>query len=123
MSGKLAETIREDHRTDGVANRAGRMQAEEDPAEHDGDERRADRDRRRNPHWELAQVMRCEQEQPLVEAPDDEVERGAVPEAAEAHRRQEVGVPPPLALAVPAERDVEVVTEPTGERHVPAPPE
>src|SRR5438045_6154524 len=36
-------------------------------------------------------------------APDDEVQRRAVPEPAEAHRREQVGVAAPLALSVRSE--------------------
>ena len=46
-----------------------------------------------------------------------------MPEAAEQHRQQQVAVGPQPALAVAAERDVEVVAQPARERHVPAPPE
>ena len=39
------------------------------------------------------------------------------------HREHEVHVGSPLASPVPAERDVQVVAEPAGERHVPPAPE
>ncbi len=56
-------------------------------------------------------------------APDDERPAGAVPEAADQHRQHQVAVRDHLALAVAAERDVEVVAQPARQRHVPAAPE
>ena len=56
-------------------------------------------------------------------SPDHEVPRGAVPEAAEHHDDEQVHVRANATLAVPAERDVQVVAQPRGERDVPAVPE
>ena len=47
----------------------------------------------------------------------------AVPEAAEHHRDNQVAIAPPLPVSAATERDIEVVAQPAGERHVPAPPE
>ena len=57
------------------------------------------------------------------QAPGDERPPRAVPEPAEQHRQEQVAVRDRRAAAAPAERDVEVVAEPAGERHVPPPPE
>ena len=56
-------------------------------------------------------------------APDDEIPRSAVPQAAEQHREEQVEVHAQPPLSVAAERDVEIVAQPGGERDVPAPPE
>ena len=60
---------------------------------------------------------------PLEGPPGDEVPGGAVPEAAERHGQHQVDVGPHPALAVAAERDVEVVAQEARQRHVPAAPE
>ncbi len=59
----------------------------------------------------------------VVEAPEHEGPRGAVPQAAEHHRRDDVHVGAGLARLRPAERDVEVVAQPPRQRHVPSAPE
>ena len=56
-------------------------------------------------------------------APGEELRAGAVPEAAEQHRRHEVARRLQLRAARAAERDEQVVAQPAGERHVPATPE
>src|SRR3546814_20116113 len=53
----------------------------------------------------------------------DERHRRAVPQAAEEHREEEVAIGAAHAVAVAAQRDVEVVAQPPRERHVPAAPE
>ena len=63
------------------------------------------------------------QQQPVNAAPQDEVERGPVPQPAKEHGGEQVEVLPELAVAVAAQRDVEVVLEPGGEADVPPPPE
>ena len=60
---------------------------------------------------------------PWIPPQIDERPGGAVPEPAEQHRQQQVAVREQRALAVAAERDVEVVAQPARQRHVPAPPE
>ena len=59
----------------------------------------------------------------VIRAPEHERPRGAVPQAPEHHRHEDVQVRPELALLRAAERDVEVVAEPSAERHVPPAPE
>ena len=56
-------------------------------------------------------------------APDDERPAGAVPEPADQHRQHQVAVRDDRPLAVASKWDVEVVTEPARQRHVPAAPE
>ena len=55
-------------------------------------------------------------------APDQKRPVGAVPQAAEHHRQHQIARGKQLAAAVAAERDVKVVAQPIGQRHVPAPP-
>ena len=59
----------------------------------------------------------------MPEAPDDERPVGAVPHAAEHHRRHQVDVRALLALPAAAEGDVQVVPQPGAEGQVPAAPE
>ena len=59
----------------------------------------------------------------VQEAPEDERPAGAVPEPAEHHGEHQVHVGARAALAVAAERDVQVVAQPARQRHVPAAPE
>ena len=69
-------------------------------------------------------ARRCaDQEQPLVDAPEDEGPGRAMPEAAEDHRQHQVAVGPQRAAAAAAQRDVEVVAQPVREADVPAAPE
>ncbi len=56
-------------------------------------------------------------------APEDEGPAGAVPEAAEQHGHDEVHVGAAAALAVAAQRDVQVVAQPARQGDVPAAPE
>ena len=58
----------------------------------------------------------------MVKAPDDEVPRRAVPEAAEAEGDEAVGHAPDGAEATTAEWDVNVIADPRAERDVPALP-
>ncbi len=63
------------------------------------------------------------QADPVDRSPGHERPRRAVPQPAEQHRDHHVPVRHERALPVTAERDVDVVAQPAGERHVPAPPE
>jgi len=68
-------------------------------------------------------ALKEQQQQPVNAAPDDEGPGRAVPQAAEQHGEEEIHVCAGVAQAVAAERDVQVVAQPGGERDVPAPPE
>ena len=57
------------------------------------------------------QAMTDEQDS-VVEAPDDERPGGAVPEAAQGHREHQVAARLELAVAAAAQRDVQIVAEP-----------
>ena len=70
-------------------------------------------------HPELVQ----RQSRAVQSAPKDETHRRAVPQSAQQHRQEQVAVGPDAALAVAAQRDVEVVAQPRRERDVPPPPE
>ena len=59
----------------------------------------------------------------MPQAPDHKRGVGAVPQAAQEEHQYQIEVGACLASAVAAQGDVEVVTEPTGQRHVPAAPE
>ena len=56
-------------------------------------------------------------------APDDERPIGAVPQAAQEHGDQEIAVSLCLAVAIAAQRNVEIIAEPRAQADVPAPPE
>src|SRR5438067_209974 len=60
---------------------------------------------------------------PMQRAPEDERPARAVPESAEEHGDHQVAVRAPSSAAIAAQRDIEVITQPTGERDVPARPE
>src|SRR3954452_3322441 len=109
---------------DVVADEAEVLRAEQDPAEDDqveGDE--PAQPAREEPAEAPPARMLHRETRPVVGTPGDEVPGGAVPEAAERHGDHQVGVGPEPPLPVAAERDVEVVTQEAGERHVPASPE
>ena len=63
------------------------------------------------------------QQQAVVDAPQHVVPAGAVPEAREHERRHDVRELAAEAFARAAQRDVDVVAEPRGQRDVPAAPE
>ena len=65
----------------------------------------------------------ADQDQAVVDAPEDEGPGGAVPEAAEDHREHQVAVCPQHAAAAAAERDVQVVPQPLRQADVPSGPE
>ena len=62
-------------------------------------------------------------EDSIVQAPEDKVPRRAVPEAGQKKDDQNIGRRPRRADVGAAERDVNVVANPGGQRDVPAPPE
>ena len=47
----------------------------------------------------------------------------AVPQPADRHRQEQIGVGADVAVAIPAQRDVEIVAQPGRQADVPAPPE
>ena len=55
--------------------------------------------------------------------PKDKTDGGTVPQTAQKHRQQQVEIGAPLALAVAAKRNVEVIPEPRRERNMPPAPE
>src|SRR5215469_12713786 len=59
----------------------------------------------------------------MIAAPDHEIPARAVPQAAEQHRDHQVAVRLQLAMAIPAQRNVKIIAEPTRERNVPPAPE
>src|SRR5262249_28762758 len=70
----------------------------------------------------LPQAVRCESEA-VVQAPEPEVPRRAVPQAAEEHRDRQVHGLHEQAAPPAAQRDVDVVADPARQRDVPALPE
>lgn len=94
--------------------------AEEDPAVEYEEESKGDAVPARG--VEGGSAFEGEQEA-MPAAPEDEVEAGAVPEAAEEHGEHKVEVGAGAAVAIAAEGNVEVVTEPGGKRDMPAAPE
>src|SRR5216683_2677170 len=70
----------------------------------------------RAPHMGDHQVCSVKQ------SPQDKGPCCAVPQAAEQHRDDEIGVPPSLAMTIAAERYVEVVAQPVGQRNMRASP-
>ena len=119
----MNEALQEVHRL------ADARRAEEDPSEVNECERKAPAQKRR----ELARMARFavvpreqvfDQLTHAVDAPPQhERPVRAVPQAGDQERDQQVQPPPALPLAVAAERNVEIIAEPRGQRDVPAAPE
>src|SRR5450759_592633 len=115
---------------EGPADRVG---AEEHPGHADegehGETLESPRPGRRNRHGQTQSLARVgagalEGQADAVHAsPEHERPAGAVPEPGEEERDDEVHVRAAAALAVAAQRDVEVVPQPAGQRDVPATPE
>ncbi len=63
------------------------------------------------------------QQNKVVQAPADKVPVCTVPDAGEQLHHEQVEDLPLQALAVAAQRDIDVLAEPAGKGHVPAPPE
>ena len=106
-----------------VAEQGQVLRAEEDPAEDDqveGDEPAKPAGQQAEPP---VQPVLGREPGALVGAPGDEVPRRPVPEPAEGHRDHQVHVGADPALAVAAQRDVQVVAQEARQGHVPAPPE
>src|SRR5437773_1975540 len=66
--------------------------------------------------------MQC-QTAAMPKSPQNEVPRGPVPQAAKEHRQEEIAVGSPDALAIAAEADVEIISQPARQADVPPPPE
>ncbi len=64
-----------------------------------------------------------DEEHSLVEAPQDEVPRRAMPQTAEDHCQQQIAVRPERAVAIAAEREVQVAAQPVRQADVPPAPE
>jgi len=117
------------HQLDGLH----RLGAEHQPPQTDEVEREEDAGRaappvhpvarglgaRHDRHPELVQRQR----RAVQRAPEDEADGGAVPQSAQQHRDEQVAVGAQFAFAVAAQRNVEVVAQPCGERDMPPPPE
>ncbi len=71
----------------------------------------------------LAHNEQWQEQHGMIGSPADERPVGAVPEAADKEYNQRVAHRLPLAAPASAQRDVDVVAEPGGERYVPAAPE
>ena len=63
------------------------------------------------------------QQRAVIAAPDHEVPTRAVPQAAQQHGQHQIAIGLQRAVPVAAQRNVEIVAQPAGERHVPAMPE
>src|SRR5262245_27932540 len=63
------------------------------------------------------------EQRPVPEAAQQVVQLEAVPEHADAHGEEELHALARHALAIPTERNVDVVANPERQRHVPAAPE
>src|SRR5262249_11185435 len=63
-----------------------------------------------------------DQERPVEEAPDHERPAGAVPETAEKKDGDQVDIRAAGRATAATQRHVEIITEPGGQRHVPAAP-
>ena len=59
----------------------------------------------------------------VQESPNHEGPTGTVPESGQKHGQQQVAVGGESRTPATAQGDVEVVSQPAGERHMPAPPE
>src|SRR5579864_7093213 len=101
--------------------------AEEDPAEADKVKYDGDGEEARGGAVETAAEPRRQhtldrEAAAMQRAPDDELPGGAVPQAAEQHRQQQVAVGLEPAVAVAAQRLVQIVAQPGRQRDVPALP-
>ena len=63
------------------------------------------------------------QQTAVITAPDDEIPACAVPQAAQQHGQHQIAIRHPAAVAIAAQRDVQIVAQPARERNVPAMPE
>ena len=101
-----------------------RLGAEEDPAGDHGQQRigPAEDGGRASGEADQADAFH-HQQHAVVQAPEHERPAGPVPQAAEEEDGQQVEIDPRLRDPAAAQRDVDVVAEPGGERDVPAPPE
>ncbi|KDA51785.1 hypothetical protein L963_1498 [Leuconostoc mesenteroides subsp. cremoris T26] len=103
--------------------------AEDDPGDHHAQEGHQPADHARQParrgiapHLGIPQVIDG-QEGAVQRAPQHEGPGGAVPQAAEQHRDEEIHVAAPRPLAIASQRHVEVVAQEGRQRDVPAAPE
>ena len=117
------------HQFDGLH----RLGAEHQPAQADEVEREDDAERtvppvhlrpgslgpRDDGHPQFMQRQRYA----MQRAPEDEADRRTVPQPSQHHRDEQVAVGAQFAFAVAAQRDVEVVAQPRGERDMPPAPE
>src|SRR5262249_910718 len=71
----------------------------------------------------IAEVSPHTEDETVIEAPPHEVPRRPVPEPAEDHGQHQVAIGLALAAAAAAERNVEIIAQPTRQADVPAPPE
>ena len=72
---------------------------------------------------EIEDIFLDQQDRGVVEAPEDEVPAGPVPESGDEPDEDDVEQAARLRHAVAAEADVDVVPEPEGHGHMPAAPE
>ena len=132
---ELREDLRmesgEDTRQD-LARRLHRVGPEEDPAqanEMEGDDHPKHAPRGRHLRSRLPEAwptahhkLMDRQRNPMQGAPQDETDRRPVPQSAQEHRDHQVRVGTETALSVAAQRDVEIILQPRGERDVPPAP-
>ena len=70
----------------------------------------------------LTEEFMCGECDAMCPAPCHKVETCAMPQTAQEHRDDKIDILSQLAFAVAAQRDINVVANPSGERDVPAPP-
>src|SRR6516162_5125733 len=59
----------------------------------------------------------------MVQAPDNEIPTGTMPETAEKENRKQIEAYPGITAPVAPERNVEIISKPVGQRNMPALPE
>src|SRR5947209_10249870 len=97
--------------------------AENRPPDHDDEQRDRGRYRAATSSERFAQKQAVErQEQSVVGAPQHEIPARAMPKSGGEKANPEIDVGLKLAAAIAAERHIEIVADPGGERDVPASP-
>lgn len=59
----------------------------------------------------------------MQQTPEDKIPTGPVPQSAQQHGGEQIGVCAKASLSVSAERDVQILLQPGGQGHVPRAPE
>src|SRR5882724_8996445 len=69
------------------------------------------------------QQVNGDESRAMQASPDHKGPGRSMPQSAEHHGRHQIQEPPPLAISVAAQRDIQIITKPEGQCDVPAAPE